>query len=90
MWDFSDVIKIEYRRGYIFFIQFDDGSSAEVDFSIYLDRGPGFYAWRDLSFFKSASIDGGTIAWPNGADIAPETLYAMVKNCRPIQSSVQA
>lgn len=75
MWKLNDVTRIEYRSGYSFFIAFDDGLSAVLDFSDYLCRGPVFAPLCDLRFFRQARIEGGTIAWPNGADIAPETLY---------------
>ena len=33
------------------------------------------YAERDPKSFAKFFIEGGTLAWPNGVDIAPESLY---------------
>jgi hypothetical protein len=75
MWNLNDVKQIEYESGYSFRIVFDDNTNAVIDFTEYLDRGPVFIPLRDLAFFQQAKIEGGTISWPKGADIAPETLY---------------
>jgi hypothetical protein len=57
---------------------FTDGSEGTVDLAPYL-RGPIFEPLvRDPALFAAVRVDPelGTIVWPNGADIAPETLVA--------------
>ena len=82
MWNFNKVVEIQYQQNYVFKISFDDDSCGEVDFLEYIERWDVFKPLRDLQLFKSAIIDGGTIAWENGADIAPETLYEQVSKTR--------
>lgn len=80
MWDMNEVAEIEYRRAYIYRVVFDDGLRGDVDFESLLTRGPVFEPLKKVEFFKQARIEGGTIAWPNGADVSPESLYEKLES----------
>ena len=56
-------------------IGFEDGTQNDIDLEPYL-HGPIFEPIRsDPTVFRSMKIEGGTIAWNNGADIDPDVLY---------------
>jgi hypothetical protein len=71
----------EYVDGHRLRLEFSDGVEGVVDFFPWLD-GPVFEPLRELSFFRRFFLEGGTVSWPNGADIAPETLHALAKASR--------
>ena len=35
-----------------------------------------FEPLKDPAYFRRFFVEAGTVSWPNGADTAPETLYA--------------
>jgi hypothetical protein len=73
------VIQAEYQGEFRIRIVFNDGVEKTIDFSDWL-TGPIFEPLKDPAFFRCFFLDGGTVAWPNGADIAPETLYERAKS----------
>ena len=73
------VIEAEYRGGYIIKLTFNDGVEETIDFAQWLE-GPVFEPIKDLSYFQRFFLEGGTVTWPNGADIAPETLHELAKS----------
>ncbi|MGH9444628.1 MAG: DUF2442 domain-containing protein [Terriglobia bacterium] len=68
------VTRAEYRGGFRIHLTFNDLSEGTVDFLPWLE-GPVFEALKDPAYFCGFFVDGGAVAWPNGADIAPEALY---------------
>src|SRR6476619_1370160 len=68
------VVKATYAADYVLALEFDDGTRQLVDISRCF-RGPVFKPLQRQSYFNRFFIDASTVAWPNGADIAPEALY---------------
>ena len=59
---------------YKLWLMFDNGEQGLFDLSPYLDTGI-FAELRDEAVFASAHVSFDTVAWSNGADLCPETLY---------------
>ena len=78
------VIRARYESGFRIHFTFSDNVQGTVDLQSWLD-GPIFEPLKDRRYFQRFFIDGGTVVWPNGADIAPETLYEAVKSATAAQ-----
>lgn len=58
-------------------VTFTNDEQRQIDMTPYIAVGTIFAPVRDdPDFFACATVDGGTITWPNGADIDPDVLYA--------------
>ncbi len=76
-----DITAAEVVRHGVLRLTFADGLSGEVDV---LDRmrGPVFEDALSPEGFAKAEADAetGTVVWPGGADLAPDTLYERVRS----------
>lgn len=76
MAEIAHVTHVEVVDDHRLHLSFEDGVEGELDFANRDWRGV-FEPLRDPSYFKLVEVDPelGTIVWPNGADLAPETLH---------------
>lgn len=73
------VIRARYDGDFRIHLTFNDNLEGTLDLQRWLE-GPVFEPLKDQNYFQRFFVDGGTIVWPNGADIAPETLYEALKH----------
>jgi hypothetical protein len=69
------IVRIAAMSGYRLHVEFDDGTAGEIELA---DRlfGPVFEPLREEAEFQKVAIDEfGAIAWPCGADLAPDAVY---------------
>ena len=71
-------VEAEYRGDFKTRLAFNDGVQGTVDLFDWLE-GPILEPWKDRAYFARSFVEGGTVIWPNGADIAPETLHERAK-----------
>ena len=82
---FLHVTQVRYIDGYRLELAFNDGVVKQVDLKDEL-YGEVFEPLNTIDYFKQVAVDAetNTIAWPNGADFAPEFLYELGKEARQV------
>jgi hypothetical protein len=73
---FLHVTNAKYLHNYLVDVTFNNGESGVADLEPAL-RGPVFEPLKNLAVFAQLRVDPEleTIAWSNGADLAPEFIY---------------
>lgn len=66
--------KVTPHDNYTLDLVFENGETGVYDCSDLVDFGV-FKEFRDINYFKKVFVSFGTVAWPNGQDICPDTLY---------------
>ena len=77
------VTKVEVLSEQKLRVQFVDGTQGEVHLGQLLRSsrvdGTLFEALRDQGVFAQAKVTFGAVAWPNGADLAPDAMYDEIR-----------
>jgi hypothetical protein len=60
--------------GHALLLQFSDGDQRRMDVRPYLTY-PVFERLREPAFFALAKADHGTVSWPTGIDLDPDSVY---------------
>lgn len=68
--------------GHRVLLRFSNGEQGIYDFKKFLDRGV-FKELRDEHYFRQVKADHGTVVWPNGQDLCPDTLYLESQKTSP-------
>ena len=75
------VAAAKYVKDYQVWLRFNDNTEKVIDFKnkIFSEKRIVFMPLKDVEYFRQVFLnrESDTIQWPNGVDIAPETLYGL-------------
>ena len=78
------VASVEALAGARLKVTFVDGTAGQVEMQGFLDAtgtdGTIFEPPRDPQLFRQARVELGVVAWPNGADLAPDAMYDAIRS----------
>jgi hypothetical protein len=83
----TDVTEVRPLDGYRLHVRFEDGIEGIVDLAEIVSFTGIFEPLEERDYFVQVYVDPdvGTICWPNGADVDPDVLYALVSG-EPVPS----
>lgn len=68
-------IEVKALENYDLYIKFEDGKEKIYNVKHLIEKFSFYKNLKDVNYFKCVKVNGNTIVWKNGEDIAPENLY---------------
>lgn len=68
-------IEVKALQNFDLYIKFEDGKEKIYNVQHLVENISFYKNLKDRKYFENVKIDGNTIVWAQGEDIAPENLY---------------
>lgn len=68
-------IEVKALQNFDLYIKFEDGKEKIYNVQHLVETISFYKNLKDRNYFENVKIDGNTIVWAQGEDIAPENLY---------------
>lgn len=77
------LISVRPHEDFRLHVVFVDGTAGDVHLRAFIESpsttGTLFEPLRDPGYFRQVRIELGALAWPNGADLAPDVMYDAIR-----------
>ena len=77
------VVSVRPDEDFRLHVVFVDGAAGDVHLRAFIESpstdGTLFEPLRDSDYFRQVRVELGAVAWPNGADLAPDAMYDAIR-----------